>query len=73
MLVDADPREGNVINGLDKRNRSEHDRISGVPIATRERGDSSQQYLLRWTAVLLIPISINISKHLHARARLVKQ
>lgn len=73
MLVEADSREGNAINGLDKRNRSEQDRISGVPIATRERGDSSQYHLLLWTAVLLIPISINISKHLHARARLVKQ
>ena len=73
MLVEADSREGNAINGLDKRNRSEQDRISGVPIATSERGDSSQHHLLLWTAVLLIPISINISKHLRVRARLVKQ
>lgn len=34
MLVEADFREGNAINGLDKRNRSEQDRVSGVPIAT---------------------------------------
>lgn len=73
MLVEADFREGNAINGPDKRNRSEQDRISGVPIATREREDSSQHRRLLWTAVLLILISINISKHLHVIARLVNQ
>lgn len=73
MLVEAGCSEGNAINGLDKRTRSEQDRSSGVPIATRGRGDSSQHRLLLWTAVLLIPISVNISKHLHVRARSVKQ
>lgn len=53
---------------------SEQDRVSRVLIATGEKkGDSSQHHLLLWTAVLLIPISINISKHLHVGARLVKQ
>lgn len=69
--MEADFREGNAINGPDKRNRSEQDRISGVPIATREREDGSQHHLLLWTGVLLIPISVNISKHFHVIARLV--
>lgn len=43
---------------------------SGVPITTRERGDSSLHHLLLWAVVLLIPISVNTSKQLHVRARL---
>lgn len=73
MLPEEGSRDGNAINGLDKRNGSGQDGIAGVPIATGERGDSSQHRSLPWTAVHLIPISVNISKHLQARARLGKQ
>lgn len=44
MVVEAGSREGNAINGLDKRNRSEQDRISGMQIATRDRGDIAHCY-----------------------------
>lgn len=73
MLQESDSKEGSAINSLDQRSRSEQDRISGAPVATGRRGDSSQHHLLLWTAAPLIPISINISKHLHAGARLLKQ